>query len=168
MSFISQNLSTFGVIIVAGYLVYKEYRSGTDKLDEKIKSNYETLIAQQEKEIKESKEKELKYQRDQGEMRKEIANMKEAFAKTTGDLQGQINAKDKQIKELTDTILNRNPDLENLILDTNKTMKDVRILMSSMFEQNKHQTRILEQAKARNDKIDEATEREKGHVLRKD
>jgi flagellar biosynthesis/type III secretory pathway chaperone len=152
-------ISSFGIIAVALLLLWKEYRSGTDKLDSKIKQSYETRIAQQDRELEEHKAREIKYQQNQGEMKKAIATMKEEFAAKFGEMKGEISAKDKQIKDLTDTILNRNPDLEKLLAE-------IRDFMENIHKQNLHQTSILEAGSDRNDRIDEATAKEEGHVLR--
>lgn len=157
---ISEYISTFGVIAVAAFLVYKEYRSGNSSINAQVVANYKTLDEQQKSKIKSQEEAIAKYQADFAEVKTAMSKMKEDFANQIGQLQGEIASKDKHIAELTQTILNRNPELEVLL-------KEIRDFMKNIYDQNKYQTGILEEAKLRNDGIDHATENEQGHVLRK-
>lgn len=157
---ISEYISTFGVIAVALFLVYKEHRSGNTTLNGQVLANYKTLDAQQKEKIKEQADAIAQYQRDMTEIKVSMSKMKEDFANQIGQLQGEIASKDKHINELTQTILNRNPELEELL-------KEIRDFMENIYTQNTYQTGILEEARNRNAGIDKATAEETGHVLRK-
>lgn len=153
-------ISSFGVVAVAAYLVWKEYRTGTSVINSQVVNNYEALNKQQKEKIAEQEKAIEKYQADMAEIKTSMQKMKEEHARDIGSLQGQITAKDKHISDLQKTILNRNPELEKLL-------GDIRDFMENIYKQNQHQTTILEAGQLRNIKIDHATQQEEGHVLRK-
>lgn len=157
---ISQYISTFGVIIVALFLVWKEYRSGNTGLNSQVIANYTALDKQQKEKIAERDAAILQYQKDMAQIKSDMGKMKEDFAKQMGILQGQITAKDQHISDLQNTILNRNPELEDLL-------KEIRDFMENIHTLNTHQTDILEAGVVREKKIDKATDEEEGHLLRK-
>lgn len=165
---LSDYISTFGVIAVAIYLVYKEYRSGdaaqksqSNLLASQVVTNYKTLDEQQKQQLAEKDAAILKYQQDMAEIKSAMATMKESFAKDIGKLQGELKAKDEQITLLQQTILDKNPEMVTLL-------KDIRNFMQKIDNANTHQTQILETGAKRNQKIDDATAHEAGKVLRKE
>lgn len=157
---ITEYISSFGVIAVAVYLVYKEYKSGNTNINSQVVNNYKVLDEQQKEKISEQEQAIAQYQKDFHDVKQAMSKMKEEFANEIGKLQGQITAKDKHISDLQATILNRNPELENLL-------REIRDFMENIYNQNMHQTTILEKGQDRNQKIDEATIKDQGHVLRK-
>lgn len=157
----SEYISTFGVIAVAGFLVWKEYRSGNSTLNSQVVANYKQLDEQQKDQIAQKDAAINQYQKDMAEIKQAMGTMKEGFAKEIGKLQGELKAKDEQIALLQQTVLNRNPELEKLLTE-------IRDFMENIYKQNQHQTTMLEKGQVRNEKIDDATEAETGKVLRKD
>lgn len=158
---ISEYISTFGVIAVAAFLVYKEYRSGTSSINSQVVANFKVLDEQQKAKIKDQEAAIIQYQKDFAEVKAAMGKMKEDFANQIGQLQGEIASKDKHIAELTKTILNRNPELEELL-------QEIRDFMENIYKQNTYQTGILEAGQKRNESIDQATDQHTGNVLRKD
>jgi hypothetical protein len=89
-------------------------------------------------------------------------------------LSGIVGEKDKMIKTLNDTILNRNPALEKTLRDNVETNKAIRQLLEDLKGQSTilarktdEQTVMIKSQVKHEDRIDEDTELERGNVLRK-
>jgi len=72
-----------------------------------------------------------------GEIKASMSNLKENFAKETGKLQGQIDAKDKELASLRLTILNPS-------LDLGKILTEIHDFMEALTKSNIHQVSMLE------------------------
>ncbi len=152
-------ISSFGVVAVAAYLIYKEYRSGATTLNGQVIANYKALDEQQKRQLAEKDAAILQYQKDVAEIKAAMQKMRQEFANDVGKLQGELKAKDEQIKLLQATILDKNPEMVKLL-------EEIRNFMENIYTQNQHQTNMLERGQTRNEKIDDATAHESGKILR--
>lgn len=114
------------------YIVYKEYKSGANGIAVKVKDTYKERVEQLEKMVGE-------LQDEHDEHSKQIVR-----------LETQLSEKDKQLERYERIFANRNPDLT-------KVLSNIEQFMSQIFQQNKHQTSILEKRQTRDKKIDDAS-----------
>lgn len=141
-------LQTFLTILSAGtsifliiFLAYREYKSGDSALKKSIQDDYKTRNEQLERRVNDLEEEH------------------DGYAKQILQFQAIIGEKDKQLDRYEKIFANRNPDLTDVL-------KEIKQFMSNIYEQNKHQTGILEQRQHRDRLIDEASKQHKGEPMR--
>lgn len=122
------------------FLAWKEFRSGSSKLSDKIKSDYKERNDQLEKTNK--------------ELEAERTERKIYITK----LETTIAEKDKQLDRYEKIFANRNPDLTEVL-------EKISRFMAAIHNQNKHQTTILEKRQKRDKLIDEASLNHKGSPM---
>lgn len=132
-NYLSPSIVAIGVIFIA----INNYRKDNNSVDDRLINNYKALDEQQKAQLEDKDAQILKYQADMIEVKAIMAKMREELLGKISNLQGQSDSKDKQIADLQQTILNRNPDLE-------KVLKEIRDFMKEIIAANLHQTKILD------------------------
>lgn len=138
------------ITVVLGTLALLVYNFLKDKdgVDDRLITNYEKLDRQQKEQLAEKDIQIAKYQTDMAEIKASMGTLKESFAKETGKLQGQLDAKDKELDSLRATILDPN-------LNLGKILTEIHGFMEKLTESNVHQVNILEGQIKREIMIDE-------------
>jgi hypothetical protein len=137
-----------GIAVVVIYIYNNKSNVSSTVID-----NYKTLDEQKTQQI-ESLQKAVE------EIKATMRANEKTFLEKIYKLEGQLKEKDNQIKSLNQILSNRNPELE-------KVLSEIKHFMSNIYDQNRHQTSLLENNKVRNQEIDTHTELEQGKVLRK-
>jgi DNA-binding transcriptional regulator YiaG len=144
INFLTQNISTYGVVLLGIWMLYKELRSGNSKLTNKMLADYKERNGQ----LEEAAE----------ELKTIIADYKVEVAK----LQASNIAQEKHNKELRDLLLDKNPEVI-------KVLEEIRDFLKKSDEKNDkvlgYQTTILEEWKERSDKVDEASKKHIGEPM---
>lgn len=157
-------MTAFSPLAVVVYLAIREWKSGSKATNKEVIDNFE-LLTQQLKDKLDEKEKTHKedlarYERQVTELKTEMQNMEKGLIAKIAKLEGVIAEKDKQLKIANEILANRSPELEKLLAE-------IRDFMSNIYDQNMHQTSLLETSQTRDQTIDTSTEEERGKVLRK-
>jgi hypothetical protein len=156
------------MIVIAAIAYYMTKRGeGKQDVGKQVIENYAALDQQQKESISE-KDKTI------GELHSELKKSQENCIAQTSKLQGIVDQQEKTIHSQNEIITNRNPELvailnQNLEINT-KVAQFMETLIGRMDESVSilnQQTEMLETGQKRNQKIDEATSKEVGHVLRK-
>lgn len=128
-------------VLVIIYIAWKEYRSGANEISKQVKDTYKERVEQLEEMVE-------KLQDEHDEHSKQIVR-----------LETQIAEKDKQLERYERIFANRNPNLE-------KVLGNIEQFMAQIFQQNKHQTSILEKGQLRDIKMDDASINKTGVPVR--
>lgn len=129
--------SAISPLLVVLYVTWKEYRSGSSDLAEKIKNEYRERNEQLDKKIKELQDDHHKHSVE------------------IGKLQAVLEEKEKQIVKYETIFANRNPELT-------ETLKEIRDFMKDLHTINKEQITILRDRQKRDKMIDNASKLHKG------
>ena len=156
----SEIISAVTLIGVAAAVLYTTFKREDKGVSAEVISNYEKLDQQQKDQI-------AKYEHDHGALKTQMENMEKGLIAKIAKLEGQLQEKNRQLdqqnrllEEKNAIIANRNPELETVL-------GEIRDFMKQLNETNKLQTAMLKKGQTRDDKIDESTKAEVGHVLRK-
>lgn len=167
-------LNGIGLVALAASLVYTQLRSGARTVSSEVVANYKALDEQQ-KEIITQKDAVIS-ERDTtlGELKLALRKSGEDCIAQTSKLQGTIEQQEKTIFSQNQIITNKNPELVKIleqVVEGNKQIGAFMMRIDERFSKSEEilntQTAMLESGQTRNQKIDEATAQEKGHVLRK-
>jgi len=139
-------------ILVAVLLGYREYKSGSNKISAEVITNYATLDRQQKEYIERCDNNLIGATAT-------MNSMKIEFTDRIANLEGVVGEKDKQLKNLTEILANRNPELE-------KVLVKIKDFMENIYNANVSQSLILESQQRRNIKIDKASLKHMGPVMR--
>jgi len=143
-------ISPIGTIIVITFLAWKEYRSGTKMISSEVITNYEALDKQQKSIIAEQEKK----------FNEEMHRIELSFTEKIAHLEGVVREKDTQLKTLTEILTNRNPELQNILIE-------VRDFMKTLVDSTIFQNEVLSSVKRRDKEIDEHTEKGTGKPIRR-
>lgn len=114
-----------------------------DGVDDRLIANYEKLDKQQKEQLAEKDAQIVKYQTDMAEIKAATSALKENFAKEIGKLQGQIDAKDKELASLRTTALDPNLNLGTML-------KEIHGFMAALTKTSADQTTILQRQEEKN------------------
>jgi len=140
---ISPAISTVGLLAMAIYVGFKEFKSGTNNVEQKTINAYKERNTQLEDEIPRLKDA--------------VKAMGESIAR----LEGIVSEKDKHIKSLTDLLQGKNPEIVALLNDIKELNAQVISFMHTVDARTTkildYQTSMIEMQVVREAKID------KGH-----
>lgn len=157
----------FVATIILIVSLVRQYRSGnfalkkeSDNIRQQIIDNLEKRNIQLVQENKESKEL---HERDRKDLQSQVSELGNRLSKLTGI----VEEKDKLIKSLNETILNRNPALE-------ETLTAIKNFLELIYKQGvaqniktEEQTVMIKSQVKREDGIDKSTDQKVGNIMRK-
>jgi len=133
------------IIMISGYF-FTQFKFGGKGVAKEVIDAYKIQVDQLRQELIEAK---TEYFKQLDGLKTEITNLNLKLA----NIEGQLIEKDKKIAELTTIFQGRDPELVQIL-------REIRDFMKRIEDQSRtNQTR--------NDKIDVATDKEEGNVLRK-
>jgi hypothetical protein len=157
MDFITPtNISSGLTILLIFTVFFREYRSGGNTLHkENIKLQEENISYHKERNnILETSLKEQQVQINQNAI--DIAT-----------LRAESQEKDKIIKSLNETVLNRNPGLEKTLYSINKFLEEIHRQGVVQAGRTEEQTTMIKAQVKREDHIDKSTDSETGNIMRR-
>jgi len=139
-------INILGFIFLGIGYIFVQFRTGGKGVAKEVIDTYKTQVDQLRQELIEAK---TDYFKQLDGLKTEITNLNLKLA----NIEGQLIEKDKKIAELITIFQGRDPELVQIL-------RDIKDFMKKLEGQSKtNQTR--------NEKIDVATDKEEGHVLRK-
>jgi uncharacterized coiled-coil protein SlyX len=145
-------INVFGFIALGVAVWYTQFKTGSNQISGEVITNYKALDEQKNNQLN-------SLQKDIEEIKATMRAMEKGFIERIAKLEGQLKEKNNQIDSLNLILANRNPELETVLAEIRDFMKELR-------DTNVYQTNILERGQIRDVKIDKATNKEEGKVLR--
>jgi uncharacterized coiled-coil protein SlyX len=145
-------INVFGFIALGVAVWYTQFKTGSNQISGEVITNYKALDEQKNNQLN-------SLQKDIEEIKATMRAMEKGFIERIAKLEGQLKEKNNQIDSLNLILANRNPELETVLSEIRDFMKELR-------DTNVYQTNILERGQIRDVKIDKATNKEEGKVLR--
>lgn len=165
IKYISNNIIELGGGLVAVSFIIKQMFSESTGLNKKMMNDYKERNEQLEKSNKDKDEKIEKICKENADMLNKL-NLELQKSKAI------VVEKEKHIVDLTNILQGRNPEILELLKEITQGNKDNRKFMETVYglikkshETLDYQTKILEDSKERNAKIDDASIKHTGEPV---
>ncbi len=141
-------VNLLGFIVLVITTVYQNRKSGKDTVTRDVLDLYQKQIAVLKDEIEQSRTRSH-----------DLANQIQALTFKIGKLEGTIKEKDQKLTDYMTIFQNRNPELVEF-------MEKIEVLMADIHTFMKQLNTKVQTNQARNENIDEATDKETGKIMR--
>ena len=164
-----QTINTIGLGLVAIYNIYDRFFSENSRIKKEIIESYKTRIDQ----LIFEKNEEIRLKQEQIDLKHKCEEKVHSQSLLVAARDATIIEKDKQLEEQKEALAFRNPDVMVVLSETRELYKKLIEFMQAIYDymkttnsELKHQTDLLEKGHARGEKIDEASLKHQGEIMR--